>query len=212
MTTSSLLEAVELEHGVFFSLRYQMDEILGMADNGYHPELLTWTITLEASKYNAETDEETASTVGKIVAHSVDANWGDYGETLAIFDSHSEWISNLAEETVDSWDVVSRIIAVDTVQLDEEYRGMGIAPVILAKALHRIGGGAFAAILKASPMEQTEMSTKEIKAGEKALGALWECVGFKKVKSAYYYLDGDELSVEETERKVTALVVKKIKI
>lgn len=209
MTTSPTLEAIEAEHDVEFTLKYEMDEIVGSADNGLHPDLLTWTVTLEASKYDDENDTTSVSSVAKMVLHAVDTDPEDHNEAFFALDSESDGIMRLAEATMNKWGHVNRVIAVDTVQVDEKYRGKGIAPIILAKALHRIGGGSFAAILEASPLNQEGMSATEITASEKALSGLWKRTGFTKVKGGYHYLDGDNLSVDSTERKVQAYLRKK---
>lgn len=211
MTTSPTLEAIETENDVQFTLKYEMDEIVGSADNGYHPDLNTWTVTLAASKYDSETDTESSTSVGKMILHAVDTDWGSYSETFFALDSYSDSMMKLAEATMSKWGFVTRIIAVDTVEIDEEYRGKGIAPIILTKALHRIGGNTFDAILEASPLHQEGMTAEEITAAEKALSGLWKRAGFKKVKGRYHHLEGESLSVEETERKVQAHLRKKRK-
>lgn len=189
MTTSPTLEAIETEHDVEFTLRYGMGETVGSADSGYHPDLNTWNVELIASKYDGDTDNESSSTVVKMVLHSVDIEWGSDEEALLAFDSYSDGIGSLAAATMDKWGFVTRVIAVDTVEVNEEYRGKGIAPIILTKALHRIGGNTFSAILEASPFYPEEMTAEEVKAAKKALSGMWKRAGFTKVKGDYYILE-----------------------
>lgn len=211
MTTSPTLETIEAAHGVDFTLRYEMHEIVGSADHGYYPDLLTWTVTLQATRYDEEGAVASNDSVATMVLHSVDTDPDNHRESFFSIDSYSHDMLQLAEATMSKWGWAHRIIAVESVELDKKYRGQGIAPIILTKALHRIGGGSFAAILKASPLKQEEMSTEEIAAAEKALGDLWKLAGFTKTTGAYRYLDGDKLSVEGTERKVQTYLRKKNK-
>lgn len=211
MTTSPTLEAIEAEHDVEFTLTYSMGEIVGSADNGYHPDLLTWNVKLMASSYDSKTDIEHLDIVARMTLHSVDLEWGSEDEALGVFDSYSDGMSALAAATFENWNFASRVIAVDTVEVKEEYRGKGIAPLILTKALHRIGGNAFCAILEACPLYPEEMTAEAVKAAKKAISATWKRAGFTKAKGDYYILEGESLNVEEVERKVQANLRKKRK-
>lgn len=211
MTTSTTLEAIEIEHDVEFTLVYTLGEIVGSKDNGYHPDLNTWNVNLVASKYDGDTDTESSSTVAKMVLHAVDIEWDGDEQAILAFDSYSDGIGSLAAATMDRWGFVTRVIAVDTVEVNEEYRGKGIAPIILTKALHRIGGNTFSAILEASPFYPEEMTAEEVKVAKKAISGTWKRAGFTKVKGDYYILEGEPLNMVATERKVQANLRKKWK-
>jgi len=211
MTTSPTLAAIETEHDVEFTLTYSMGEIVGSADNGYHSDLNTWHVELIASKFEGDTETESFETVAKMTLHSVDLEWGAEDGALDVFDSYSDGIGSLAKTTFENWGFVSRVIAVDTVEIDKAYRGKGIAPIILTKALHRIGGNTFCAILEACPFYPEEMTAEEVKVAKKAISATWKRAGFTKVKGDYYILEGDYLNTEEVERKVRASLQKKRK-
>ena len=211
MTTSPTLEAIEAEHDVHLALKYGMEESVGAADNGHHPDLLTWHVELVANSYDSDTDSESFDTIAKMTLHSVDLEWGSEDEAMSVFDSYSYGMGALAASSFEKWNFVSRVIAVDTVEVKEEYRGKGIAPIILTKALHRIGGNTFCAILEACPFYPEEMTAEEVKRAKKSLSGLWKRAGFTKVKDDYYILEGEYLNVEETERKVQAHLHKKRK-
>lgn len=171
--------------------QYALDLQLHCSTAPSNSALSTWEMTLEATP-RQRTESFILATA---TAHTV--NLAEHGaeEAFAALSGHSPAMQELAEITHTIWGKRIMLIAGDTVEIHEDYRGLGIGPLLAADILPRLGGDDYVSVLLAAPLDSDDLDIGDWSGASKSIGSAWSHTGFKPILGGYHYLTSDTLSI-----------------
>ncbi len=107
------------------------------------------------------------------------------GEAFSVAEEALTEATSFAEELAD----VRKVLIVETLTIDERYRGQGLGPRLLHTTANTLDGEGYATLvlLRAEPFNADDMDPDQLKAVRKKLAKSYKRVGFKKVTGRAYY-------------------------
>lgn len=184
-------------------LSYAMEDGMGEISN---PALTTWEVKLIANTCSEELEDGKDILIASARIHAVESTRHDPTEAFIAMDEHSHEMLGLAEGTVQKWDGYSRIFAIELVTVEPEFRGNGIAPMLVASALNRLGGGTpYVAVLEIGCMGWENMTKTALGKVLSKTAATWRRAGFKRVNGRgdnYCYAYSRDVTVRGTQTSV----------
>lgn len=200
--------ASTLTEGEWLSVDYRM----GTDADSDNPNLTVWNINLLRCKESSFGDVESLPVaVAKFVVADVDNmdEW-DHRDVYAAFDAYSESTETVAAATVHHWAKNHRMVIVDEVTVEPEYRGHGLGPMLVTEALTKLGIHRMQALvlLQSGSFDHETMTEEEEVAAAEAISQSWSRAGFNRVDPLlpgnFSIMKADEISVKHTEERVMA--------
>lgn len=167
--------------------------------------LLTW---------NSEVDGEERSVVARASAYLVDiARLDDPLDALDHLDQETFSIAENALRSGDSildmfdrtddfsGDLVSQMIIVDLVAVEDAYRGQQLGPRLLTTMIDTVAGFGFEAlvVLRAQPLQWKELTALELSRSRDKVASSYEAVGFAHFRDHIYWRHTANLGAESME-------------
>lgn len=200
--------ASTLPEGEWLNVDYRM----GIDADSDNPELTVWDINLLRCKENADGSVVSLPVaVAKFVVADVDnvEDW-DHRTVYAAFDAYSESTETVASATLHHWESNSRMVIVDEVMVNAEYRGHGLGPMLVTEALTKLGIHRMKAIalLQSGSFDHESMTPEEEVEAAEVISRSWARAGFTRVDPLlpgnFSVMKGDQISVKKTEERVMA--------
>jgi GNAT superfamily N-acetyltransferase len=198
--------AATLPTGEWLSVDYRMGNDLD-SDN---PNLSVWDITLLRCKESSFGDVESQPVaVAKFVAADVDNldEW-DHRGVYAAFDAYSESTETVAAATVHHWEKNARMLIVDEVTVEPDYRGHGLGPMLVVEALTKLGIHRMHALvlLQSGSFDHETMTPEEEIEAAEVISRSWARAGFTRVDPLlpgnFSVMKAKDISVKATETRV----------
>ena len=170
-----------------------------------------WFVTLQGSYITEESDYDRPFTVATVKLAIADIDMWDHETAYDAFDYYSADTSELASATMEHWEENNRLVIIERVTVEPEYRGHGLAPITVIAAVTKLGFHRMAALLmlEAGCIEDEGLTASQKKKRVAGAARSWKRAGFKKVSGNSYVLPWDEISLEETEGRIINHLVKK---
>lgn len=198
--------AETLPDGEWLSLDYRM----GHDTNDDNPNLTIWDVTLlRCAEDSIGSVEGLPVAVAKFVVADVDNEdeW-DHRDVYAAFDAYSESTETVAAATLHHWKKNTRMVIVDEVTVEPDYRGHGLGPMLVTEALTKLGFHRMPslALLQSGSFEHESMTAEEEVAAAEVISRSWERAGFTRVDPLlpgnFSVMDGKDISIKATESRV----------
>jgi GNAT superfamily N-acetyltransferase len=198
--------ASTLTEGEWLSVDYRM----GTDTDSDNPNLTVWDITLLRCKESSFGDAESLPVaVAKFVVADVDNvdEW-DHRDVYAAFDAYSESTETVASATVHHWMKNHRMVIVDEVTVEPDYRGHGLGPMLVVEALTKLGIHRMQALvlLQSGSFDHESMTPEEEIEAAEVISRSWERAGFNRVDPLlpgnFSIMKADEISIKGTEARV----------
>lgn len=198
--------ASTLHEGEWLSTDYRMSTDAD-SDN---PNLAVWDITLSRCIGSPSGNVESLPVaVAKfVVADSDNPDEWDHRDVYSAFDAYSESTETVAAATLHHWQKDHRIVIVDEVTVEPEYRGHGLGPMLVIEALAKLGFHRMPALilLQSGSFDHENMTEEEEIRAAEVISRSWERAGFTRVDPLlpgnFSIMKSDEISVRSTEERV----------
>lgn len=198
--------AATLPEGEWLATDYRM----GTDADSDNPNLTVWDITLLRCKESSFGDVESLPVaVAKFVVADVDNvdEW-DHRDVYAAFDAYSESTETVASATIHHWVKNHRMVIVDEVIVEPEYRGHGLGPMLVTEALVKLGFHRMQALvlLQSGSFDHESMTPAEEVEAAEVISRSWARAGFTRVDPLlpgnFSIMKSHEVSVKMTEERV----------
>ena len=208
--------ASTLPEGEWLNIDYRM----GMDLSDDNPDLTIWDITLLRCRESAFGDVEShpVAVAKFVVADSDNLDEWDHRNVYAAFDAYSESTETVASATLHHWTKNSRMVIVDEVTVEPEYRGHGLGPMLVTEALTKLGIHRMQALvlLQSGSFDHENMTPEEEVEAAEVISRSWARAGFTRVDPLlpgnFSIMKAEEISVKETESRVMAHLDKAVMV
>lgn len=198
--------ASTLPEDEWLSIDYRM---VGDTDDD-NPLLSVWNVSLVRSRETSTGSAESLPVaVAKIVVADSDMldEW-DHREVYAAFDAYSESTETVAAATLHHWTKGSRMVIVDEVIVEPDYRGHGLGPMLVTQALTKLGYHRMQALilLQSGSFDHESMTAEEEIEAAEVISRSWARAGFTRVDPLlpgnFSIMKSEDISVRDTEQRV----------
>jgi predicted GNAT family acetyltransferase len=183
------------------------DYVMYAIDEEDDTHLERWTCVLRWSDPDEDSDSDDSQTIGTAVVCRVYAQ--DMDSAYELLDSDSAHLEAIGarifhdaknvRKRVPRVDLDGNFLIVETVEIDEDFRGQGLGPGLVARALARLGRGVSFAALIAYPntADRPDPASAEFKPISAKIRGAWAGLGFKPAGGDLMIADLESVDVNE---------------